>query len=75
MEAQSNSISEAAGVRYARVWADFTASVHRGEVNERIAQCRMACAKGTKANMATVPGRHICCIWEFLCRVFNFNQY
>ena len=40
MEAQSNSISEAAGVRYARVWADFTASVHRGEAKTLSSYCR-----------------------------------
>ena len=40
MESQSNSISEAAGVRYARVWADFTASVHRGEAKTLSSYCR-----------------------------------
>ena len=40
MEAQSNPIPEPASVRYARVWADFSASVQRGEAKTLSSYCR-----------------------------------
>ena len=40
MEAQSNPIPEPASVRYARVWADFSASVQRGDAKTLSSYCR-----------------------------------
>lgn len=41
MEAPSNLIPEPAGTRYARVWADFSASVQRGEAKTLSSYCRI----------------------------------
>lgn len=41
MEAQSNHITESANIRYARVWADFSASVQRGESQTLSSYCRL----------------------------------
>ena len=40
MEAQSNPIPEPASVRYARVWANFSASVQRGDAKTLSSYCR-----------------------------------
>ena len=50
MEAQSNPIPESASIRYERVWADFTASVQRGEVKTLSSYCRTThtCYEGIK---------------------------
>ena len=40
MEAQSNPIPEPANVRYARVWANFSASVQRGDAKTLSSYCR-----------------------------------
>ena len=41
MEAQSNLIPESASIRYARIWADFTAAVGRGESKTLSSYCRL----------------------------------
>lgn len=41
MEAQSNLIPESASIRYARVWADFSAAVGCGEAKTLSSYCRL----------------------------------
>ncbi len=41
MEAQSNLIPESASIRYARIWADFSAAVGRGESKTLSSYCRL----------------------------------
>lgn len=41
MEAPSNLIHESASIRYARVWADFSAAVGRGETKTLSSYCRL----------------------------------
>ena len=41
MEAQSNLIPESASIRYARVWADFSAAVECGEAKTLSSYCRL----------------------------------
>ena len=41
MEAQSNPIPESASIRYAHVWAGFSASVQRGEFKSLSSYCRL----------------------------------
>ena len=41
MEAQPNLIHESASIRYARVWADFSAAVGRGETKTLSSYCRL----------------------------------
>lgn len=41
MEAPSNLIPEPASTLYARVWADFSASVQRGEAKTLSSYCRI----------------------------------
>ena len=50
MEAQSNPIPESASIRYERVWADFVASVQRGEAKTLSSYCRTThtCYEGIK---------------------------